>query len=73
MTKRQREIFAQLQRLGAAHVETPQVTGGCHLCIRVQAANGVCRKFFASFTPGDHRADLNFVATVRLFCRQNSV
>ena len=72
MTKREREIVALLRKAGAARIAPPVMTGGTHLCVRVHAPNGVARKFFTSFTPSDRRANLNILANVRQFCRQNS-
>lgn len=72
MNKRQREVLALLQGAGAYRVEPPRVTRGGHLCIQVRARNGVVRKFFTSSTPGDCRGNLNILALVRQFCRQNN-
>lgn len=72
MNRRQREVLALLQGAGADRVEQPRVTRGGHLCIQVRARNGVVRKFFASSTPGDYRGNLNILAVVRQFCRQNN-
>lgn len=72
MNKRQREVLALLQGAGADRVEPPRITRGGHLCIRVHARNGMARKFFASSTPGDYRGNLNILAVVRQFCRQNN-
>lgn len=71
-TKREREVFKLLSKAGAARIERPTVTKGVHLCIRVHADNGAVRKFFTSFTPGDRRANLNILAEVKSFCRQNT-
>lgn len=72
MTKRLREVACLVSKAGGELEGRPAISAGTHVCVMVKAGNGAMRKFFTSFTPGDRRGALNFVADVRNWCRQNS-
>ena len=71
MTRRAREAIKLLDRAGAAAIEYLGRAESQHLRFRVRAGNGAQQTFFMSSTPSDHRGDLNKVAKVRRFCREN--
>ena len=71
MTRRAREAKKLLATAGAAAIEYLGRAESQHLRFRVSAGNGAQQTFFMSSTPSDYRGDLNKVAKVRRFCREN--
>lgn len=68
--RRRRELQSMLERAGLELIEMHQ-TGGDHLSVLARAPNGQEKRFTASLTPSDSRANLNQAGYFKRFCRMN--